>query len=236
MTTPTPPDPHASPSEIYGAGARLFQDVFATRALADRLANRTLRGALDDGDIALIRAQSTVWIATVDAEGWPDVSYKGGAVGFVEVRSPGELRIPVYDGNGMMRTIGNIADTGRVALLFVDTGRPWRIRVHGTAHVSTAADDLAGLHGADAVIVVRVGRAFQNCGRYIHQGDEISPFVPRPGHEPPVAHWKRYAEFREVLRPGDPARERPSEDIGPDRREPDPATHAEHPPDDPAGE
>lgn len=198
--------PHATPSEIYGDGARRFQDVFETRELADRLANRTLRAELNQGDIDLIQAQSTVWIATVDPEGWPDVSYKGGDVGFVEVCSPDELRIPVYDGNGMMRTIGNIADTGRVALLFVDTTRPWRIRVHGTARVSTEPADLAGLHGADAVIVVTVGRAFQNCGRYIHQGDGISPFVPRPGHEPPVAHWKGYDEFRDVLRPGDPAR------------------------------
>lgn len=200
-------DPHAAPSEIYGEGARHFQDVFETRALADRLANRTLRAELNQGDIDLIRVQRSVWIATVDAEGWPDVSYKGGDVGFVEVRAPGELRIPVYDGNGMMRTLGNIADTGRVALLFVDTARPWRIRVHGTARVSTDPVDLAGLHATDAVIVVTVGRAFQNCGRYVHQGDEVSPYVPRPGHQPPVAHWKRYDDFRDVLRPDDPARD-----------------------------
>jgi uncharacterized protein len=196
----------SQPGELYGDGARRFQDEFETRGLADRLAKRTLRTELNQGDIDLIRGQSTVWIATVDADGWPDVSYKGGDVGFVEVRSPGELRIPCYDGNGMMRTIGNVADTGRIALLFVDTARPRRIRVHGTARVSTDAADVAGLHGADAVIVVEVGRAFQNCGRYIHQGDEISAHVPRPGHEPPVAHWKHDDEFRDVLRPGDPAR------------------------------
>lgn len=194
---------HSTPSEIYGEGARRLQDELDARRLADVLANRTLRAVLNQGDIDLIRAQSTVWIATVDAEGWPDVSYKGGDVGFVEVRSPGELRIPSYDGNGMMRTLGNIVDTGRVALLFVDVSRPWRIRVHGTARVSTDPDDLAGLHGAEAVIVVTVGRAFQNCGRYIHQDDEISPFVPREGEEPPMAHWKRYDDFRDALRQRD---------------------------------
>jgi uncharacterized protein len=197
---------HGTPSEIYGDGARRLQDEFETRRLADVLADRTLRADLNEGDIELIRLQSTVWISTVDAEGWPDVSYKGGDVGFVEVRSPAELRIPSYDGNGMMRTLGNIVDTGRVALLFVDTTRPWRIRVHGTARVSTEPADLAGLHGADAVVIVTVGRAFQNCGRYIHQGDEISPFVPRVGEEPPIAHWKRYDDFREVLRPRDQER------------------------------
>jgi len=194
---------HSTPSEIYGDGARRLQDELDARRLADVLANRTLRNELNQGDIDLIRAQSTVWIATVDAEGWPDVSYKGGDVGFAEVRSPGELRIPSYDGNGMMRTLGNIVDTGRVALLFVDTARPWRIRVHGNARVSTDPVDLAGLHGAEAVIIVTVARAFQNCGRYIHQDDEISPFVPREGEEPPMAHWKRYDDFRDALRPRD---------------------------------
>lgn len=189
--------------ELYGPGARGLQDDLDTRRLADVLAARTVRPVLNEGDIALIRAQSTVWIATVDADGWPDVSYKGGDVGFVEVVSPGELRIPSYDGNGMMRTMGNIADTGRVALLFIDTDRPWRIRVHGTARVSTEPADVSRHHGAEAVIIVEVGRAFQNCGRYIHQDGEISPFVPRPGEEPPVAHWKRYDDFRDALRPAD---------------------------------
>lgn len=193
----------SDPSELYGDGARRLQDELDTRRLADVLANRTLRGALNQGDIDLIRAQSTVWIATVDADGWPDVSYKGGDVGFVEVTSPGELRIPSYDGNGMMRTMGNIVDTGRVALLFIDTARPWRIRVHGTARVSIDPVDVVRHHGAEAVIIVSVERAFQNCGRYIHQEGEISAFVPRPGEEPPVAHWKHYDDFRDALRPAD---------------------------------
>lgn len=192
-----------TPSTLYGVGARRLQDELDTRRLADVLVNRTVRDELNDGDIRLIRAQSTVWIATVDADGWPDVSYKGGDVGFVEVRSPSELRIPSYDGNGMMRSLGNIVDTGRVALLFIDTARPWRIRVHGTARVSTDPADVEQHHGAEAVIIVTVGRAFQNCGRYIHQGGDISPFVPRPGEEPPIAHWKRYDEFRDALRPAD---------------------------------
>ena len=159
------------PGELYGAGARRLQDSFDSRRLADVLAGVTVHAELTDDDIALVRAQSTVWISTVDADGWPDVSYKGGDVGFVQVESPTELRIPSYDGNGMMRTLGNIVDTGRVALLFIDTARPWRMRVHGTARVSTAATDLVGLAGAHAVIVVSVGRVFPNCGRYIHGDD-----------------------------------------------------------------
>lgn len=188
-----------SPSTMYGPGARALQDALDTRRIADALANYTLHGELTDDDIALIGAQSTMWISTVDADGWPDVSYKGGDVGFVEVIGRSELRIPSYDGNGMMRTMGNIADTGRVAVLFVDTARPWRLRLHGTATVSTAPADTGRHHGADAVIIVSVQRVFPNCARYIHRTGEISEFVPRPGVETPLPEWKRYEVFHDAL-------------------------------------
>ncbi len=185
--------------DLYGEGARALQDRFDSRRLADRLADLTVHTELTDDDIELIGAQSTVWLSTVDAQGWPDVSYKGGDPGFVQVVGRTELRIPSYDGNGMMRSMGNIADTGRVGLLFVDTARPWRLRVHGTARVSSDPSDVAAHHGAQAVIVVTVGRLFPNCGRYIHQGDRVSEYVPREGHEPPVPEWKTYDVVADVL-------------------------------------
>lgn len=184
---------------MYGDGARDLQDEFDSRRLADVLAAVTVHDALTDDDVELVAAQSTVWIATVDEAGWPDVSYKGGDVGFVRVVSPTELRIPSYDGNGMMRTLGNVVDTGRVALLFVDTQRPWRMRLHGTARVSTDADDVAVFPGAHAVIVVTVGRVFPNCGRYVHPPDGISEFVPDADGTAPIPDWKRIDGLTEAL-------------------------------------
>jgi uncharacterized protein len=195
----------AAPGAIYGAGARQLQDEFDSRRLADRLAEVTLHDTLDDGDVALVRDQSTVWVATVDADGWPDVSYKGGARGFVTVVDPSELRIPFFNGNGMWRTLGNIRDNGRVALLFVDLERPWRMRVHGTGTVRTDAEATAPYHEAEAVLVVHVRRVFPNCGRYIHQDGAISPYVPRDDRPTPIPDWKRLPILREVLPASDPA-------------------------------
>jgi uncharacterized protein len=195
---------------FYGDGARELQDLFDTRRLADTLSSYTVHERLDDGDIELIRRQSTVWIATVDVDGWPDVSYKGGDVGFVEVVDPGELRIPSYDGNGMWRTLGNVVDVGRVALLFVDLDRPWRMRVQGTATVSVEPADVVRHDGAQAVLIVHVGRVFPNCGRYIHTDGEISTFVPRAGHQPPMPDWKR----TDALRPALPAHDQDALDRG----------------------
>ena len=193
-------------SAMYGEGARALQDEFDSRRLADLRADVTVHGELDDGDIALVREQSTVWVATVDADGWPDVSYKGGAPGFVRVVERSELQLPIYNGNGMWRTLGNISDNGRVALLFVDHVRPWRVRVHGIGTVLTDADTVATFHGAEAVLSVQVARVFPNCGRYIHRDGEVSPFVPQPGRETPVPEWKQLPFLNDVLPAHDPAR------------------------------
>ena len=61
------------------------------------------------------------------------------------------------------------------------------------------ADDTERHHGAQAVIIVTVGRAFPNCGRYIHQAGAISPFVPVAGGEPPIPDWKRMEALRPAL-------------------------------------
>jgi hypothetical protein len=99
----------------------------------------------------------------------------------------------------MMRTMGNIVDTGRVALLFVDTGRPWRMRIHATATVSTDPTDTSGRPGAEAIVIVTPTRIFPNCGRYIHRSEVISEFVPDERGEAPLPAWKRYDAFRPVL-------------------------------------
>lgn len=178
---------------LYGPAARRLQDAFDSRRLADRLDALTVHDALTRDDRALVDAQASFALATVDADGWPDVSYKGGAPGFVRVVDERTLRFPSYDGNGMFRSLGNITDVGRVALLFVDVQRPWRLRLHGTAVVLVDADALAPWPGAQAVVEVAVGRAFPNCGRYVHDASrgELSPSVPADGHEPPVPAWKR---------------------------------------------
>ena len=192
---------------MYGPGARALQDEFDSRRLADRLVEITLHDELDTGDIALVREQAAVWVATVDTDGWPDVSYKGGNRGFVEVVDPGELRLPIFNGNGMWRTLGNVRDNGRVALLFVDHERPWRMRVHGHGEVRTDPASTAPFVEAEAVLVIRVVRVFPNCGRYIHQQGEISPYVPQPGKPTPIPDWKRLPALQEVL----PARPRVGE-------------------------
>lgn len=194
---------------IYHAGARHWQDTFDTRRLADRLAQRLTRPALSDDDRAFIARQPLFFLATTDADGQPDVSHKGGAPGFVEVISPTTLAFPSYDGNGMFRSLGNLSVHPACALLFIDFECPGRLRVHGRASVSIDDPLRTRWVGAQLVVRVEIERVFPNCPRYIHpvQRQEISPYVPAPGHEPPVPAWKRFEMFRDVLAHDDPARD-----------------------------
>lgn len=188
-------------SRMYGDGARGLQDEFDSRRLADRLETLTVHSELTDDDRELIGRQTFFLLATVDAEGWPDVSYKGGAPGFVEAVDAQTLRFPSYDGNGMFRSLGNIADNGRVALLFIDLEHPKRLRVHGSGQVHTGTTATSAFPGALAVVSVSIGRLFPNCGRYVHDfaAQELSPFVPAPGHEPPEPDWKRISQVAPYL-------------------------------------
>jgi predicted pyridoxine 5'-phosphate oxidase superfamily flavin-nucleotide-binding protein len=198
-TRPTPP---------YHAGMRELQDRFDTRGLADRLDERLGRCTFTPEDCAFIESRSLFFLATADAGGRPDVSYKGGEPGFVLVTDNNELAFPSYDGNGMFRSLGNLQVNPAVALLFIDFERPNRLRVNGRAHIVFDDPLLAHFTGAQLLVRVRAGRIFPNCPRYVHRMSivEASPFVPHAGQAAPVPKWKRMDAFRDVLARDDPAR------------------------------
>ena len=87
---------------IYNEGSRRYQDRFDTRRLADRLEERFLaRATIDESDRAFIEGCDMFFIATADADGRPQCSYKGGEPGFVRVVDERTIAFPNYDGNGM---------------------------------------------------------------------------------------------------------------------------------------
>lgn len=184
-----------TPRETYHAGMRELQDRFDTRRLADRLEQLTYHDVLSDGDRTFIEAATMFFLATADADGHPDVSYKGGVAGFVRCVDDRTIAFPSYDGNGQFRSLGNIAVNPHVALLFVDFEQPNRMRVTGRASLREGADD------ADALVVVELEQVWPNCPRYVHRMtiDELSVYAPRDGHVPPVPEWKQMDLFADVL-------------------------------------
>jgi predicted pyridoxine 5'-phosphate oxidase superfamily flavin-nucleotide-binding protein len=120
---------------MYHDGMRTLQDIRETRPLADRLEQVIVRTAFTDEDRAFIARCPMFFIATADAHGHPECSYKGGTPGFVRPLDDGTLAIPDYDGNGMYRTWGNVLVNPHVGLLFIDFENPKPLRVNGTARL-----------------------------------------------------------------------------------------------------
>lgn len=180
----------------YHEKSRELQDRFDTRRLADRLAEKLSRTAFTAEDKAFVESRAMFFLATADADGQPDCSYKGGVPGFVRVTGESELSFPSYDGNGMFRSLGNVLANPRVGLLFLDFEQPRRLRVLGRARLEEPRGEF---EGEQLVVRVRAEQIFPNCPRYIHrmQMVEASVYAPRPGHEPPEPAWKK--SFKDVL-------------------------------------
>jgi uncharacterized protein len=200
-------------SSMYGDEHRELQDRFDSRALADTLEAVTVMPAVDEAAKAFIASRSFFFLSTVDGDGQPTVSYKGGAPGFVRVLDDTTLVFPSYDGNGMYLSMGNIAGQGRIGLLFIDFETPHRIRIHAEATLVTDGELLDSYPGADLVVRATVTQSFVNCGRYIPKRaiPEATEHLPDEEGNVPLAEWKRIDLLQDVL----PERDRGRAAAGP---------------------
>jgi predicted pyridoxine 5'-phosphate oxidase superfamily flavin-nucleotide-binding protein len=188
---------------MYHQGNRQLQDEFGSRALADRLESLA-RTAFSEEDKAFIESVGFFFLATADAGGRPDCSFKAGPSGFVRVIGADELAFPDYDGNGMFKSLGNIVDNGNVGMLFIAMGeRPKRLRVNGRASVSQTDPMLADFEGAQLVVRVKAEHIFPNCPRYIPDMASQTPsvYLPKKGEPPVEPVWKTFDAFKDVVPP-----------------------------------
>ncbi len=193
----------------YSDASRRLQDRFDTRRLADRLSEVKVHHEFTDADREFLHAQAMFFLATVDPHGQPTCSYKGGAPGFVTVLDGTTLAFPNYDGNGMYLSMGNVSQTGRVGMLFVDFEGQRRMRVEGVAELVFEPAMMERYPECQFVVRVRATAIYPNCPRYIHRYQLVdrSPFVPRTGVTTPIPEWKRADWARDVLPASDPAAE-----------------------------
>jgi predicted pyridoxine 5'-phosphate oxidase superfamily flavin-nucleotide-binding protein len=190
----------------YHEASRALQDRFDTRRLADRIDERIVQTTIDDDDRAFIERADMFFIATADAEGRPQCSYKGGDPGFVRVVDERTIAFPLYDGNGMYLTAGNALTNPHVGLLFIDFEQRRRLRLNGVASVTGDDPLLAEFPEAQLLVRVEASEVFPNCPRYIHEYRLVrrSRFVPREDCRTPVPAWKTRDWSHDVLPASDP--------------------------------
>jgi len=118
---------------------------------------------------AFIGRSPFLTLATAGADGWPDVSPRGGDPGFVHVLDEHRLALPDRQGNNRVDNLRNLAANPKAALLFFVPGCEETLKVFGTTTL-VGPDDL----GVDltefgrpprSVAVVDVQRAYFQCGK-----------------------------------------------------------------------
>lgn len=188
-------------SEIYSEHHRKIQADFDTENLANAVEQTIVHEAVMDNDKAFIESRDMFFLSTIDAEGRPTVSYKGGDPGFIRVVDEKTLAFPSYDGNGMFYSMGNISGNGQVGLLFIDFENPYRLRLHGEASLDKNDPLMSDYKEADLIVRIKVTKIWQNCPRYIHKyvKEDKSSFVPRDGQDTPMPNWKRMDKIQPVL-------------------------------------
>src|SRR3954471_21341346 len=169
-------------------GEHELQERFGTFKRAAAFYDKQMLDHLNPLMREYIAAQDMMFIATADAHGECDTSFRAGPAGFVRVLDERTVMYPEYRGNGGMASLGNIAENGHIGLLFVDFFRSTvGLHVNGTARVveneavaafASILERMAGVTAlADQVedkkktperwVVVEIVEAYIHCSKHI---------------------------------------------------------------------
>nr|WP_296073150.1 pyridoxamine 5'-phosphate oxidase family protein [uncultured Actinoplanes sp.] len=151
-------------------GERQLQDRLDTRERADAFYARQALPHLNEAMRSFIGRQEMMFVATADASGSCDSTFRGGPPGFVRVLDAEHLSWPEYRGNGVMASLGNITENAHVGLLFIDFHEVIGLHVNGTAEIVEDPDEQADTppgRRARLWVVARVQEAYIHCAKHI---------------------------------------------------------------------
>ena len=128
-----------------------------------------------------IAAQTSVFLATVNAEGQPYIQHRGGPAGFLHVLDDQTLAFADFAGNRQYITQGNLADNPKVHLFLIDYGHRQRVKIWGEARVVEGDAELIAKLMPDGyrarpeqVILLTVSAWNANCPQHIPQRFEAT--------------------------------------------------------------
>jgi len=132
-------------------------------------------------------------LSTADADGWPEVSPRGGDPGFVKVLDEHRLVLPDRQGNNRVDSLRRVTANPKVALLFFVPGIEETLKVFGTAEL-LAADaldvDLTEFgREPRSVLLIEVRRAYFQCAKAVMRSG-----LWDPSRQVPRSVWPPFGE------------------------------------------
>jgi len=95
--------------------------------------------ALEQHSRNFIEQSPFLILSSCNSQGHMDTSPRGGANGFVKILDDSHILIPDAKGNNRIDSLINIAETGRVGILFLLPGIDETLRLNGTASITNDA-------------------------------------------------------------------------------------------------
>ncbi len=82
-----------------------------------------------------IAAQTSIYLATANADGQPYIQHRGGPAGFLHVLDAHTLAFADYTGNKQYISAGNLSENPKAQLFLMDYERRQRVKIWGEARV-----------------------------------------------------------------------------------------------------
>jgi len=138
------------------------------------LVENKVMDTLDEYAMTFIKNSSFALLATTDLNHFPDISPKGGQIGFIKAIDSETILIPDSPGNNRVDSLKNIIGNPNIGLLFMVNGIDEVVRVKGIASIHTDDELLTlcpdGKKAAKIVIKVKVKSMYFHCAKAIMGG------------------------------------------------------------------
>ena len=128
-----------------------------------------------------IAAQTSIFLATVNAEGQPYIQHRGGPAGFLRVLDDKTIGFVDFSGNRQYITQGNLADNPKAHLFLIDYAQQRRVKVWGEGRVVEGDAELTAKLMPDGykarpeqVVLFAVSAWDANCRQHIPQRFEAA--------------------------------------------------------------
>lgn len=128
-----------------------------------------------------IGTQTSMFLATANAEGQPYIQHRGGPPGFLHVIDEKTIAFADFAGNRQYITTGNLSENARAHMFLIDYAQQLRIKIWGEAHVvEDDAEFLTKLQPqnykarSERAIVFTVKAWDANCKQHIPQRFDAS--------------------------------------------------------------
>lgn len=157
---------------LFTAPVQAEQDAIGSKGVYDRRYADKAGDPLGPEEQAFLTSRSSIYIATVNSDGWPYIQHRGGPAGFIKVLDDNTIGFADYRGNRQLITKGNLAGDDRVSVFAMDYARKSRLKLQGHATL-VATDDIHDSFHTDGegkverLMTIRIAAFDWNCPQFI---------------------------------------------------------------------